>query len=115
MKSTRIATIAALGAITGVTAAALALAGCTSLERYSVRAAEASCADVEVCTVDGPGGEQLLPCTSTPDERVVYPGDVAWPYTTPGVCDTVQDGRVVSTRALEPASPQLRPEFGLGY
>lgn len=84
-------------ATTRVTAASLLLCGCGSLERYSVRAAENSCGALSVCTVYGPNGEFLSPCT-TIGRQTVYPGDPRWPYTTPGVCDAVRDGRVVSTR-----------------
>jgi hypothetical protein len=84
-----------------VTSVALVAAGvasaCTSLEQYSVRAAESSCDALSVCTVYGPSGEYLSPCTWV-GHQTVYPGDPRWPYTTPGVCDAVRDGRVVSTR-----------------
>lgn len=73
------------------------ICGCSSLERYSIRAAENSCASLSVCTVYGPTGKVLSPCAMMGNETV-YPGDARWPYTTPGVCDAVRDGRVVSTR-----------------
>jgi hypothetical protein len=77
---------------------AAASAGCTSIERYSVSAAEKSCDSVSVCTVYGPSGTSLSPCISE-GRQTVYPGDPRWPYTTPGVCDAVRDGKVVSTRS----------------
>lgn len=75
----------------------LAVSGCTAVEGYSIRMAERSCAALNVCTVYGPHGEHLSPCIST-DAGSIYPGDPRWPYTTPGVCDVVRDGRVVSSR-----------------
>lgn len=86
-----------MGAATVVAASCALAGGCSSLERYSVRAAESSCSALSVCTVYGPNGEVLSPCT-TIGRQTVYPGDPSWPYTTPGVCDAVRDGRVVSTR-----------------
>lgn len=83
-----------------ITATALAAVGCTSLEAYSVRAAERSCEAVSVCTVYGSSGEHLSPCTYV-GKMAVYPGDPRWPYSTPGVCDAVRDGKVVSTRDLD--------------
>lgn len=77
--------------------AAPAASGCTAIENYSVRAAENSCATVSVCTVYGQSGEYLSPCMAE-GRQTVYPGDPRWPYTTPGVCDVVRDGRVVSSR-----------------
>jgi hypothetical protein len=75
----------------------LVASGCTAMEDYSIRMAERSCAALNVCTVYGPSGEHLSPCIST-DAGSIYPGDPRWPYTTPGVCDVVRDGRVVSSR-----------------
>lgn len=77
--------------------ATFATCACTAVEDYSVRVAERSCATLSVCTVYGPGGEHLSPCISRPGQTI-YPGDPRWPYTTPGVCDVVRDGRVVSSR-----------------
>lgn len=73
--------------------------GCTALEDYSVRMAERSCQDVPVCTVEGPQGTSLSPCMYGRD-GAIYPGDSGWPYTTPGVCDVVVDGKVTSSREL---------------
>ena len=87
---------ASLAALLG--AASVAPIGCTSLEQYSIRVAEQSCDAVSVCTVYGQNGETLSPCTNV-GRQTVYPGDPRWPYTTPGVCDAVRDGKVVSTRA----------------
>lgn len=75
----------------------LAAAGCSAMESYSVRMAERSCDALNVCTVYGPEGAHLSPCIAT-NGGAIYPGDARWPYTTPGVCDTVRDGRVVSSR-----------------
>ncbi|HZR81179.1 MAG TPA: hypothetical protein VFD92_08780 [Candidatus Binatia bacterium] len=88
--------------------------GCAAVERYSVRAAENSCEAVSVCTVYGPNGETLSPCTYW-GKMTIYPGDPRWPYTTPGVCDAVQDGRVISTREQHtpPRSP-TGPYVGVG-
>jgi hypothetical protein len=87
-------------ALAVIAATAGALGGCTSLEQYSVRVAEQSCDGVSVCTVYGPNGKYLSPCTSE-GRQTIYPGDPRWPYTTPGVCDAVRDGRVVSTREVK--------------
>lgn len=87
---------ASVGALVAV--ASVVSSGCTSLEQYSVRVAEQSCDAVSVCTVYGQNGEYLSPCTNI-GRQTVYPGDPRWPYTTPGVCDAVRDGKVVSTRA----------------
>lgn len=78
-------------------ACTLAVAGCSSLEAYSVRTAEESCASLGVCTIYTSDGKQLSPCIQTND-GTIYPGDMNWPYTTPGVCDAVRDGKVISTR-----------------
>jgi len=87
---------ASLGAL--VAAMSVLANGCTSLEQYSVRVAEQSCDALSVCTVYGENGETTSPCTNV-GRQTVYPGDPRWPYTTPGVCDAVRDGKVVSTRA----------------
>ena len=79
-------------------AVALALVGCASIEAYSIRVAE-RCEDVSACTVYGPSGEHLSPCIST-GRQTIYPGDPHWPYTTPGVCDAVVGGKVISTREM---------------
>ncbi len=50
-----------------------------------------------ICTVYGQNGKTLSPCTNV-GRQTVYPGDPRWPYTTPGVCDAVRDGKVVTTR-----------------
>jgi len=76
--------------------ASLVAAGCTSLEAYSIRQAE-DCAAASVCTVYGANGESFSPCVYT-NRQAIYPGDPRWPYTTPGLCDTVRDGKVVSSR-----------------
>ena len=78
-----------------------AACGCSAIQSYSVRAAEESCSSLSVCTVYGPNGEHLSPCTQY-GRMTIYPGDPHWPYTTPGVCDAVVDGQVVSTRSLPP-------------
>jgi hypothetical protein len=83
-----------------IVATAGGIGGCTSLEQYSVHAAEQSCDALSVCTVYGPNGKYLSPCTYE-GRQTVYPGDPRWPYTTPGVCDAVRDGRVVSTRDVK--------------
>lgn len=80
-----------------LTLLAAAAGGCAAVEDYSVRMAERSCASLQVCTVYGASGETLSPCIST-NAGAIYPGDPRWPYTTPGVCDVVRDGRVVSSR-----------------
>lgn len=90
--------IARASSVALIALASAVLSGCTSLEQYSVRVAEQSCSAVSVCTVYGQNGESLSPCTNVGRETV-YPGDPRWPYTTPGVCDAVRDGKVVSTRA----------------
>lgn len=71
--------------------------GCSGIEGYSVRMAERSCSALQVCSVYGASGVALSPCIST-NAGAIYPGDPRWPYTTPGVCDVVRDGRVVSSR-----------------
>jgi len=84
--------------------------GCTSLEAYSVRQAE-DCGAASVCTVYGTGGESLSPCVWT-NRQAIYPGDPRWPYTTPGICDTVRDGKVVSSRkppSLSQYNPSMTP------
>ncbi|MBY0275131.1 hypothetical protein K2Z84_07315 [Candidatus Binatia bacterium] len=86
-----------IGAATVAAASGALAGGCSSLEQYSIRVAERSCAALSVCTVYGPQGKYLSPCTMR-GQQTVYPGDPSWPYTTPGVCDAVRDGRVVSTR-----------------
>jgi hypothetical protein len=92
----------------GIGSIVLLATGCTSIESYSVRAAEDSCAALSVCTVYGPTGEHLSPCTQI-GKMTIYPGDPRWPYTTPGVCDAVRDGQVVSTRnALATPAPDAR-------
>jgi hypothetical protein len=85
-----------------VIALTIAIAGCAALEAYSIRVAE-RCEDVSVCTVYGPSGEHPSPCIST-GRQTIYPGDPHWPYTTPGLCDAVVDGKVVSTRETTPAA-----------
>ena len=82
----------------------LVLAACSALESYSVRVAEQSCDDVLVCTVYGDRGKVESPCIST-GRDTIYPGDPRWPYTTPGVCDAVRDGKVISTRATGSTAP----------
>jgi hypothetical protein len=91
----RLATSRVLPCVAALLAAATS--GCSAIEKYSVRAAENSCGAVSVCTVYGQSGEYLSPCVSA-GRQTVYPGDPRWPYTTPGVCDVVRDGRVVSSR-----------------
>jgi hypothetical protein len=92
----------------GIGSIVLVAIGCTSIESYSVRAAEESCAALSVCTVYGPTGEHLSPCTQV-GKMTIYPGDPRWPYTTPGVCDAVRNGQVVSTRSdLATPAPNAR-------
>jgi hypothetical protein len=81
--------------------------GCTSIENYSIRQAE-DCSAASVCTVYGPNGQSFSPCVWT-NRQAIYPGDPRWPYTTPGVCDAVRDGKVVSTRELSPSSESGSP------
>ena len=78
--------------------------GCSSVESYSVRAAEESCSSVSVCKVYGASGETFSPCLPTGRETI-YPGDPRWPYNTPGVCDAVRDGEVISTRQSAAGAP----------
>src|SRR5262249_5531489 len=76
-----------------------AAAGCAAVKDYSVREAEESCADVQVCTVYGRDGERQSPCAPVVDGGgMMYPGDPSWPYTSKGVCDVVVDGKVTSSR-----------------
>jgi hypothetical protein len=95
-------TVTALRLLVGTSM--LLATGCTSIESYSVRAAEETCGNVSVCTVYGASGTSLSPCLPTGRETI-YPGDPRWPYTTPGVCDAVRDGKVVSTRQSAAGAP----------
>jgi hypothetical protein len=81
--------------------------GCASLETYSIRQAE-DCGAASVCEVYGPNGQSLSPCVWT-NRQAIYPGDPRWPYTTPGVCNGVRDGKVISTRELSPSSESNSP------
>ena len=78
-------------------AAAMLLASCAAVEKYSVAEAEQSCQDVSVCTVYDATGTHESPCLMV-GKTAMYPGDPRWPYTSPGVCDAVRDGKVISTR-----------------
>jgi hypothetical protein len=57
---TRVARFAVVLPAFAVVLVALA-SGCSSIESYSVRAAEESCSSLSVCTVYGPNGESLPP------------------------------------------------------
>jgi alkylation response protein AidB-like acyl-CoA dehydrogenase len=73
--------------------------GCATLQKNSTREAE-TCARVSICPVYTLSGKEKAACIIN-GEQVIYPGQPDWPYGT-GVCDTVRNGKVISTRDLGP-------------